>query len=49
MEKDGMVSYRLEVPEQTWEAWKDTVPRSVPNLTDAIIIMMQDAIAETKK
>lgn len=49
MEKDGTVGYNIEVPEDIWNAWKDTVPRSIPNLNIAIVDMMKQAIKAAEK
>lgn len=49
MNKPGMVTYHLEVPEEIWIAWKDTVPRSISNLTDAIIDLLESEILRAKE
>jgi len=37
--------FLLEIPEEIWEKWKDTVPRSI-SLNKALIVLLK---AESKK
>ena len=38
--KDGKLkTFLLEIPEEIWEAWKNTVPRSI-SLNEALILLL---------
>lgn len=43
-----MTKYTLEVDDELWEEWKDTVPRS-KTLNDRIVKLIEEDLKEAKK
>ena len=39
-EEDKLKKFLLEVPAETWEAWKNTVPRSI-SLKQALVELLK--------
>jgi len=48
MGKKGVKKFLLEVPEEVWEKWKETVPRSI-SLNKALIELLKKEAKKNEK